>query len=64
MREDYYDSMPIIEVDKQIDQLLDNPGVDSSDGHRPTDPGHKGHDRTLRALGADPPREEVRLEQG
>lgn len=33
MREEYYDNMPTIEVDKQIDQLLDNPdgGPDSEE---------------------------------
>lgn len=31
MREEYYDTMPTIEVDKQIDQLVDNPDADLSD---------------------------------
>jgi predicted transcriptional regulator len=31
MREEYYDTMPINEVDKQIDQLVDNPDADLSD---------------------------------
>jgi hypothetical protein len=31
MREEYYDIMPTIEVDKQIDQLADNPNADLSD---------------------------------
>jgi hypothetical protein len=31
MREEYHDTMPTIEVYKQIDQLVDNPGADLSD---------------------------------
>jgi hypothetical protein len=31
MKEEYHDTMPTIEVDKQIDQLLDNPDADLSD---------------------------------
>jgi len=29
--EEYYDTMPVIEVDKQIDQLLNNQNKDLSD---------------------------------
>jgi len=31
MREEYYDTIPTIEVDKQIDQLVDNLDADMSD---------------------------------
>jgi hypothetical protein len=31
MREEYYDTIPTIQVDKQIDQLVDNPDADLSD---------------------------------